>query len=106
MIFVKQSTTAIWVPRHSNADGPYTLKLINNMTNAELSFNDLVNEGYKSGYWIFSGLDLSALEGGEHTYKVYDNNNNEIETGLLQVMYKLSEPISYKKQTNTVVYNG
>lgn len=104
MLFVKRSTTAIWIPRHCDAVGPYRLLFVHNMTNAEHSFNDLTNEGYKSGYWIFMNLDLRELESGEHTYKVFDVNNNEIETGLVQVMYQLSEPISYNTEKTIVQY--
>ena len=108
MLFVKRSNTALWIPRHKNGDGPYKLTITHNMTGSETVLDDLQNEGYKSGYWIFIGLDLRSLEGGECTYRVYDKDNNELETGLLQVMQELSEPISisYKKETNKIVYNG
>lgn len=104
MLFVKKSSTAVWIPRHFDADGPYKLQLSHNLTGAEHTFNDLKNEGYKSGYWIFMGLDLRELESGEHTYRVFDSENNQIETGLLQVMYQLSEPISYKTEKTVVQY--
>lgn len=106
MIFIKRSSTAVWIPQHTKAEGPYTLSLTHNLTNAEHTFNDLKNEGYKSGYWIFMNLDLRELTSGEHTYKVFDKDNNQLETGLLQVMYELSEPISYKTEKTTVQYGG
>lgn len=106
MIFIKRSSTTIWIPQHTKAEGPFTLSLSHNMTGTECSFNDLKNEGYKSGYWIFTNLDLRELTSGEHTYKVFDRDNNEIEVGLLQVMYELSEPISYKTEKTTVQYGG
>lgn len=104
MIFVKRSTTAIWFPKHTDGVGPYKVVLRHNMTGTEHTFNDLVNEGYKSGYWIFSRLDLRELTSGEHTYKVFDSDNNQLETGLLQVMYELSEPISYNTEKTIVQY--
>ena len=107
MIFIKRFNTAIWVPRHSNGEGPYKLVIKHNMTGSETVLDDLKNEGYKSGYWIFIGLDLRSLEGGECTYRVYDKDNNELEVGLLQVMHTLSEPVSvsYKKNTEKIIYN-
>ena len=104
MLFVKRTTTSIWVPKHVDGIGPYKVVLTHNLTNAEHTFNDLVDEGYKSGYWIFMRLDLRELSSGEHTYKVFDADNNQLETGLLQVMHELSEPISYKTEKTVVQY--
>lgn len=108
MIFLKKTQTVIWVPRHCNAVGPYRLKITNSISQNEYEFDNLENEGYRSGYWIFMNLDLSKLESGEHEYKLFDKDNNLIENGLIQVMYQLTEPISvsYNNQTNKIVYNG
>ena len=108
MIFLKKSQTTIWIPQHNKADGPFKLIIKHNLTNEEHEFNDINNEGYKSGFWIFMNLDFRYLESGENEYKLYDKDGNLIENGLLQVMQQLSEPISvsYEKKQNTIVYNG
>lgn len=108
MIFLKKSQTNIWIPQHTKADGPFRLTISHNLTNTEHEFDNLQNEGYKSGYWIFMNLDFGYLESGENEYKLYDKDNNLIENGLLNVMHQLSEPISvsYEKKQNTIVYNG
>lgn len=106
MIFIERSSTAIWVPKHTEGEGPYKLIIQHNMTHTERVIDGLKNEGYKSGYWIFIGLDLSDLEGGECTYRVYDKDDNELEVGLLQVMTTLKDPISYKKDKKTIIYGN
>lgn len=107
MIFIKRSSTAIWIPQHKKAEGPYKLTLTHNLTGAEHTFNDLTNNGNRSGYWIFINMDFRELTSGEHTYKVFDTDNNQLETGLLQVMHELStSPISYKTEKTTVQYGG
>ena len=107
MIFIKpEDNQSIFIAKHNAAEGPFKLILTHNLTGAEYTFNDLKNEGYKSGYWIFINMDFRELSSGEHTYKVFDKDNNQLETGLLQVMYELSEPISYKTEKTTVQYGG
>ena len=107
MIFIKpEDNQSIFIAKHNAAEGPFKLILTHNLTGAEHTFNDLKNEGYKSGYWIFINMDFRELSSGEHTYKVFDKDNNQLETGLLQVMYELSEPISYNTEKTTVQYGG
>lgn len=107
MLFIKKSQNVIWIPKHNSYNGPFKLTLKNTMTNKETEFTELENQGINSGYYIFYGLDFTGLESGEHEYRVFNEQDNEIvEQGLLQVMYELSEPISvsYKKEQNKIIY--
>lgn len=99
MIFLKQSQNAIWIPKHGSCDTELTLTLKHNLTGTEYVYDNLKDIGDNSGYWIFYNMDFTDLQSGEYTYKL-----NDIETGLLQVMYQLSEPISYRAQKTIIQY--
>jgi hypothetical protein len=109
MLFLKKDQNAIWIPKHNYYDGPFKLVLEHNLTDRTTDYPELTNNGMNSGYYIFYGLDFTGLESGEHTYKLFDEQDNElVEQGLLQVMAQPADPISvsYRKTQNKIVYNG
>ena len=106
MIFIKpEDNQSIFISKHTDGVGPYKLVLKHNLTNEDSEFDNLTNSGYKSGYLVFINLDFRYLNSGEHTYNVYDSTGSLLESGLLQVMTTLKETISYKKNTEKIIYN-
>ena len=117
MIFLKKDQTSIWIPKHFKSDNPVTLTLTHNMTHEAHEYTDLVDVGHHTNYWIFYNMDFSDLPSGEYTYRLTESAGadayklsfgNGGEVGLLQVMKEVIDPISvsYKKEQNTVIYNG
>lgn len=106
MIFLKKDQRAIWIPKHFKSDNPITLTLTHNLTHKVHEYTDLEDAGHHTNYWIFYGLDFTDLQSGEYTYRMSVGNGGEV--GLLQVMKEVTDPISvsYKKEQNTVIYNG
>lgn len=117
MIFLKKDQTSIWIPKHFKSDNPITLTLTHNLTHKLHEYTDLVDAGHHTNYWIFYNMDFSDLQSGEYTYRLTESAGadayklsfgNGGEVGLLQVMKDVTDPISvsYKKEQNTVIYNG
>lgn len=105
MIFIKNDQTTIWIPKHYSDDYPsYNLILKHNLSGEETEFTGLKNDGINSGYWIFLNMEFNTLESGEYKYTLCGGDGRILETGLLQVMAKLADPISYKKVDKTTVY--
>ena len=106
MIFLKKDQRAIWIPKHFKSDNPITLTLTHNLTHKVHEYTDLEDAGHHTNYWIFYGLDFTNLQSGEYTYRLSFGNGGEV--GLLQLMKDVTDPISvsYKKEQNTVIYNG
>ena len=108
MIFIKpEQSQAIWIPKHEKVD-TYSMTLIlkHKLSENEYEFPDLIDSGRNSGYIIFINMDFSQLESGEYEYKLLDVNRKTKERGLLQVMTKLKDPISYKKDKKTIIYGN
>jgi uncharacterized protein YhaN len=101
MIFITKEKNSIWIPRHTNHIGPMKLTLKHNLTGTEYVFDSLTNVGDSTQYWIFYGLDFGGLQSGEYNY-----NLSDIETGLLQVGYDVTEPISYNTEKTIVQYGS
>ena len=106
MIFIKpEEGQAIWIPKHNNVDPNYmTLILKHKLSENEYTFPEITDVDRNSGYFIFINMDFSQLESGEYEYKLLDMNLKTKEKGLLQVMTRLSEPISYKTKNKTIIY--
>lgn len=106
MIFIKpEDNQSIWISKHNLAKEPYILKLTHNLTQKETEFVNLTDAGQNSGYHIFYGLDFRSLESGEYTYSLLDDSGYQKETGLIQVMSILKDPITYKKQSEKIIYS-
>lgn len=107
MLFVQpEDNQSVYISKHNLADGPFTLILEHNLTHARHEFDNLIDKGYKSGYWIFIGLDFRDLESGEYTYSLIAANGYQKERGLLQVMTPLRQSVSYNSNINKTTYNG
>lgn len=106
MIFIKpEDNQSIFIAKHNEAEGPFKLILTHNLSHKVSEFDNLSNQGNKSGYWIFTGLDFRYLESGEYSYSLVAANGYQKEVGLLQVMSTVKEPISYKKDNQKTIYN-
>ena len=106
MIFIKpEDNQSIFIAKHNAAEGPFKLILTHNLSHKVSEFDNLANQGSKSGYWIFTGLDFRYLESGEYSYSLVAANGYQKEAGLLQVMSTVKEPISYKKDNQKTIYN-
>jgi len=106
MIFIKpEDNQSIFIAKHNAAEGPFKLILTHNLSHKVSDFDNLTNNGNKSGYWIFTGLDFRYLESGEYSYSLVAANGYQKEAGLLQVMSTVKEPISYKKDNQKTIYN-
>lgn len=106
MIFIKpEDSQSIFIAKHNEAEGPFKLILTHNLSHKVSEFDNLSNQGNKSGYWIFTGLDFRYLESGEYSYSLVAANGYQKEAGLLQVMSTVKEPISYKKDNQKTIYN-
>lgn len=106
MIFIKpEDNQSIFIAKHNEAEGPFKLILTHNLSHKVSEFDNLTNQGYKSGYWVFTGLDFRYLESGEYSYSLVAANGYQKEAGLLQVMSTVKEPISYKKDNQKTIYN-
>ena len=106
MIFIKpEDNQSIFIAKHNEAEGPFKLILTHNLSHKVSEFDNLTNNGNKSGYWIFTGLDFRYLEAGEYSYSLVAANGYQKEAGLLQVMSTVKEPISYKKDNQKTIYN-
>lgn len=108
MIFIKKDQKTVHIPRHSKTyseELTFTLKLKHNLTNEETEFTDLTDYGFKTSYYAFYGLDFTDLQSGEYNYYLC-NDNAQLECGLLNVDNQIKEVISYKKESNKLIYNG
>ena len=106
MIFIKpEDGQSIFIPKHNLAEGPFKLILEHNLSHKTTEFEGLTDVGYKSGYWIFTNMDFRYLQSGEYTYRLMEKNGWQKEKGLLQVMSTLKESISYKTNTQKIIYN-
>lgn len=106
MIFIKPDEgQIIWVPKHNKAD-TYSMTLIlkHKLSDNEYIFDDLVDVYERNGYYVFLNMNFSKLESGEYEYRLLDMNGKSKEKGLLEVMTRLTEPISYNTENKTIVY--
>lgn len=107
MLFVKpEPNQSLWIPKHNKVfTDTVDVELIHLLTAETHVFTSLKDQDVNSGYYIFIGLDFSNLDSGEYEYRLISDGYQK-ETGLLQVMTRLTEPISYKHNNKTIVYNG
>lgn len=108
MIFIKRDQKNIHIPRHSKTESEeltLTLKLKHNLTGTLTEMTDLKDYGFKTAYFAFYGLDFTDMQSGEYNYYLC-NGVAQLETGLLNVENENKEVISYKKESNKLIYNG
>lgn len=112
MIFLKRDQTDIKIPKHQvrrveNPEPALTLYLTHKMTGTKYDFNQLTDIGHNTGYWIFNNMDFSTLQSGEYEYFLTSDILDPLEVGLLQVIKTdVTDVTTYKKEQNTVIYNG
>lgn len=108
MIFIEKDQKTLHIPRHSGVNSEevkLTLKIKHNITNNKLTINDLQDYGFKTGFFAFYGIDFSGYQTGEYNYSLY-KGQTLLETGLLCIVNDKKEVISYKKESNKMIYNG
>ena len=85
-----------------------TLKLFNNLTKKEYTFNNL-DDKLTSRLWYTFDITLQPnMDDGEYTYTLYDEDNVIKATGLLQVGDYTPNNNTYTAQTHNgyIQYNG
>lgn len=108
MIFIEKEQKTLHIPRHSatrSEETTLTLKIKHNITGREETVNDLKDYGFKTNYFAFYGLDFTEYQTGEYNYSLY-KGDNLLETGLLCIVSNRKEIISYRKESNKLIYNG
>lgn len=83
MIYINETSGTISIPRHNTiGDGSYTLRLSSHLSNDVVLVENSGNISTNDLYYKFTLGDLSNLNVGEYTYKLW-NGSEIIETGLL-----------------------
>lgn len=83
MIYINETSGTITIPRHNfKGDGSYTLRLSSHLSNDVVLIENGGNISTNNLYYKFTLGDLSNLNVGEYTYKLW-SNSEIIETGLL-----------------------
>lgn len=83
MVYINNNSGTITIPKHTITTGTYTLILSSNLSDEVVLVEDGGDISTNSLYYKFALDNLSFLNVGEYTYKLYDVDNNVIETGLL-----------------------
>lgn len=107
MIYIKNDSISIQIPKHSNTiSTKFELGLFNKLTlNTRVVF-DLQDDGGKDLIYQFNNLDFRDMDPGEYEYILKDDQGHVLESGILQLgEYKKSHTqYEYKKEGYT--YNG
>lgn len=111
MIFIEKTQKSIQIPKHTvpkwdNPQPSLTLYFTHKLTEERHDFNQVVDVGQSSSYWVFNNLDFTTLQSGEYEYFLTSDILEPLELGLLQVLGDTKDTISYKKESNTIQYNG
>lgn len=85
-----------------------TLKLRNNLTKIEYTFDNLVDELVSRLFYTFDITLPEGMDDGEYAYTLYDDRNVVKATGLLQVGDYKPQNNTYTAQTQNgyIQYNG
>ena len=85
-----------------------TLKLRNNLTKIEYTFENLVDELVSRLFYTFDITIPAGMDDGEYAYTLYDERNVVKATGLLQVGDYKPQNNTYTAQTQNgyIQYNG
>lgn len=85
-----------------------TLKLRNNLTKIEYTFENLVDELVSRLFYTFDITLPAGMDDGEYAYTLYDERNVVKATGLLQVGDYKPQNNTYTAQTQNgyIQYNG
>lgn len=84
MVYINDTSGTITIPKHTVTTGDYTLTVTSNLSDDVVLVDGGSNISTNSLYYKFTLSNLSNLNVGEYTYKLYDNTIKDIvEEGLL-----------------------
>lgn len=81
------------------------LKLINNVTKTEYEF-EVEDKGTSNLFFEFDVVLYNGMADGEYTYKLYNEKDEEIATGLAQIGDYKPKKATYDNKKKIVQYNG
>lgn len=81
------------------------LKLTNNVTKTEYEF-EVEDKGTSNLFFDFDIVLNDGMADGEYTYKLYNEKDEEIATGLAQIGDYKPKKATYDNKRQTIVYNG
>lgn len=109
MVYINQCSGTITIPKHTKTTGLdlYKMVISSHLTDDITLFDNGYNISTNGLYYKFPLGDLNNLNVGEYTYKLYDNENHVLETGLL-TFGNFKVKITHKGEylENKIQYNG
>lgn len=81
------------------------LKLTNNLTKTDYEF-EVVDKGDSALFYNFEITLPQGIKDGEYSYKLFNEKEMEIATGLLQVGEYVPLKKEYKNKKQIIEYNG
>ena len=103
MIVLGKNLAKITINRYKAVECT-SIKLVNNLSSKEFSFDALTNTSDSDFFYEFA-IDMSGLADGEYTLYLYDEEGNEIGSPQLAVCGEYKKIVnSYQKQNNRIVY--
>lgn len=81
------------------------LKLTNNLTKTDYEF-EVVDKGNSTLFYNFEIILPQGIKDGEYSYKLFNEKEMEIATGLLQVGEYVPLKKEYKNKKQIIEYNG
>lgn len=104
MIYIKENSGSINIPKHTHSSGIYKLLLSSNVTNEIVLVDNENNISTNDLYYKFS-INPEGIEPGEYTYKLY-SDDVVVEVGLLTFGTYNRSKVEYNPLTNKIQYNG
>ena len=84
MVYINDTSGTITIPKHSQTTGTYKLTVSSNLSDEVVLVDNGGNISTNSLYYKFTLNNLSSLNVGEYTYRLYDNTlQSVVEQGLL-----------------------
>lgn len=98
MVFLDKNSEKTVINRHFNTDC-VSLTIINNFSNQEYTFSDLVDVSDSSYFYEFA-LDLGDILDGEYTIRLFDEDDKLIEEMIGVCGNYQTSNTSYERQNN------
>lgn len=108
MVYINENSGTVTIPRHTQYTyGGYTLSISSNVSDTI----DLVTDGNNIStnplYYRFVLGSLDNISVGDYHYKLYDAENNLIESGLLSFgSYNREVTVNNTFNNQKIQYNG
>jgi hypothetical protein len=84
MVYINENSGTVTIPKHIfTQDSTFTLLLTSNLSNDVVLVKDSGNISTNTNYYKFALGSLDNLNVGEYTYKLFNEDSEVIETGLL-----------------------